>query len=127
MPEPRDLRWATLEAYPDKMTRTAKARTCRTLKIYLLIAWAFILTGLALAIIAVAQYLEKLSPAFSGLAAAATGFCAASLAATLLRAMAGILAVMNDLLETHVSESSLQRSVSRDYAAFVIIAGFITP
>ena len=83
MPEPRDLRWATLEAYPDKMTRTAKARTCRTLKIYLLIAWAFILTGLALVIIAVAEYLEKLSPAFSGLAAAATGFCAASLAATL--------------------------------------------
>ena len=67
--------------------RTAKARTCRTLKIYLLIAWAFILTGLALAIIAVAEYLEKLSPAFSGLAAAATGFCAASLAATLLRAI----------------------------------------
>ena len=50
-----------MEAYPDKTTRMAKARTCRTLKIYLLIAWAFILTGLALAIIAVAEYLETVT------------------------------------------------------------------
>jgi hypothetical protein len=89
--------------------------------------WAFVLTALGVAIVAVATSAEKLSPAFAGLAAAAASFVASSLAATMLNAMAGILAVINDLFEAHVSESSLQRSVSKDYAAFAIVAGFITP
>mmetsp|Transcript_36426 Transcript_36426/g.112691 ORF Transcript_36426/g.112691 Transcript_36426/m.112691 type:complete len:825 (-) Transcript_36426:82-2556(-) len=127
LPEPRDLRWATLENYPDKLTRKVKGRTARTLKIYLIVVWSLVLAALGIAIVAVAEEAEKLSAAFAGLAAAAASFVGSSLAATMLRAMAGILAVINDLFETHISESSLQRSVSTDYATFAIVAGFLTP
>ena len=46
MPEPRDVRWATLEGLPDRETRRAKKSTARTLKYGLFAFWTAILVAL---------------------------------------------------------------------------------
>lgn len=127
MPEPRDVRWATLEGLPDRETRRAKRSTARTLKYGLFAFWTAILVALGVAIVAALEAAGGLIAPLRVLCALAAGVVPTSLAAFLLGAMAGILEGLDGALESHVARSDLQRAVAEDYAAFLVVAGFLCP